>query len=85
MEIPALVVDVAMGLLSSNHNTFNPENDIPSLDGKVIMVTGGMVVSIHIQSFLSNATIKETMGLAKRPYCDSLNIIHQLSFCVQET
>jgi hypothetical protein len=42
MEIPRLVVDVGMGLLSPNLKKYNPETDIPSLDGKVIIVTGGM-------------------------------------------
>ena len=42
MEIPRLILDVGMGLLSPSQKAYIPDNDIPALDGKVIIVTGGM-------------------------------------------
>ena len=46
MEIPRLVLDVGMGLLFPNQKAYNPDKDIPALDGKVIVVTGGKSLSM---------------------------------------
>jgi hypothetical protein len=41
MEYPRLVFNVATDMLFGSKKTFNPDTDIPSLAGKVILVTGG--------------------------------------------
>jgi len=41
MDYARLMITVAMGLLSPSQNQFQPDRDISSLDGKVIIVTGG--------------------------------------------
>jgi len=37
------MIDVGMGLLSPSQKKYQPDRDIPPLDGKVIIVTGGMI------------------------------------------
>jgi hypothetical protein len=41
METITLGIDVAYGMLFGSRSTFNPDSDIPSLEGKVVIVTGG--------------------------------------------
>ena len=41
MEYPRLIFNVATDILFGSKTTFNPDTDIPSLAGKVILVTGG--------------------------------------------
>lgn len=50
LEIPTLMVDVATELpaMLFSRNTFDPEKDIPSLENKVIIVTGGTIKPISI-------------------------------------
>jgi hypothetical protein len=52
MEIPGLVLDVAVGMVGTlfgSSRTFTPDQDIPSLEGKVVFVTGGMNISANSQ------------------------------------
>ncbi|KAF2663552.1 short-chain dehydrogenase/reductase, partial [Microthyrium microscopicum] len=41
MDISRLTVDIGLDMLFGSANSFSPDKDIPSLDGKVIVVTGG--------------------------------------------
>jgi hypothetical protein len=42
MEYPRIILNIASDMLFGSRTTFNPDTDIPSLAGKVILVTGGI-------------------------------------------
>lgn len=49
--------------------SFNPEKDIPSLSGKVILVTGGMrYAAVGRRIVLIYMCLQETPASVRRPY-----------------
>ena len=42
MEYPRIILNVASDILFGSRSNYNPDTDIPSLAGKVILVTGGI-------------------------------------------
>lgn len=65
MEVPRLVVDVGMGILFPNQRKFEPDTDIPPLDGKVIVVTGGTLYSHDTQHITYSDDTIGNNGLGK--------------------
>jgi hypothetical protein len=50
MEYPRIILGVASNILFGARSTFSPDNDIPSLAGKVILVTGGKLRPLSDQT-----------------------------------